>query len=164
MKIKVGIKNYDGYCYVWFFKFDFQPNFTADIITFEQEYFPVKKAWDKAESQKQDTSSLKNPSDIILKDEDYYLVYYRKDQEGVINTFSWKKLQDNIQNVNRLNLTDNVTKIFKQEKLENDTFYGVYLIASNENPDIKSANFSDLKFSVFKTKGYRRVYNVNFGN
>jgi len=48
--------------------------------------------------------------------------------------------------------------------LENDTFYGVYLIASNENPDIKSANFSDLKFSVFKTKGYRRVYNVNFGN
>jgi len=44
------------------------------------------------------------------------------------------------------------------ENLENDTFYGIYVIASNENPDLKTAEFSNLEFKIFTTDHFRVPY------
>jgi len=36
-------------------------------------------------------------------------------------------------------------------------------MSSNENPDLKTANFTDVKLITFKTQGYRKIYVATFG-
>lgn len=88
MDINVEIKNQNGYVYVWFFKFDFQPNVTADIIEVQKEYKEVQDKWNRAQNK----SGVKDPKDVYVKNETFYLKQYENDQANVRNRFSYRTL------------------------------------------------------------------------